>query len=252
MTENDDPLDDARSAATVAATTAARLVETIARETGARTAEAARQGERRAADHLAQGHAQRATTGRGHDGPEASAEPMTSSSLAPWASDRGAVLADPVRVRVSDLVRARDEAAPVQAVRAAPLTSEQVQLDLAKAWAKAEAPERLEAYEDRMSRAEDRFDRRHADNGLVMQWQRATGGVEASTSTASYDSQEARSGRSESMQRAGVPDEAREARVTSDLLNGNDPSTAAAEGTRQAARGSRKAKTPQREAARGR
>lgn len=62
-----------------------------------------------------------------------------------------------------------------------------------------------------------------------------------------YDSPERRAAADETLRAAGVPDEARQAKTTADLLNGTDPQLAARSGTAAQARPGRPATTPQRE-----
>lgn len=62
-----------------------------------------------------------------------------------------------------------------------------------------------------------------------------------------YDSPERRAAADQAMRVAGVPDEARQARMTADLLNGTDPQLAASAGSKGKANSTRPAKTLERE-----
>jgi hypothetical protein len=62
---------------------------------------------------------------------------------------------------------------------------------------------------------------------------------------AAYDSPERRQAADVTMRAAGVQDEPRNARITSDLLNGADPAAAAASGKATKARPARPSKVPE-------
>lgn len=62
-----------------------------------------------------------------------------------------------------------------------------------------------------------------------------------------YDSPERRAAADQALRAAGVPDEARHAKTTADLLNGTNPQLAARSGTAAQTRPGRPSKTPERE-----
>lgn len=126
------------------------------------------------------------------------------------------------------------------------------ELTAAERWAASQNPDRLHHYyaerDGALSGARVDIDRlTSAESSLVEDWRRANGPRDnprdsktrdaAETGAQGYDSAERRTGSDSAMKAAGVADEPRKARVTSDLLNAADPRTAAGAGksTRAAA-----------------
>ena len=104
---------------------------------------------------------------------------------------------------------------------------EQSELDTAREWARDSAPDVLGRYEMDYGYYDTAGGRDAAQRGLIREWEQATG-EPAATAGASWD--DTRGERDAAMAKAGVPEEARQARTTSDLLNGTDPQLAASAG----------------------
>lgn len=124
-------------------------------------------------------------------------------------------------------------------------------LDSAKEWAQAERPDLLEMLSERHYAAESRQDHLSANKGLISSWEKATQPEpDGATTAVGYDSPEARAGRHDAMEAAGVPLEARQAAVTADKMNATDPAHAARSGAAQKTHRPRTARQPQRERSR--
>ena len=129
------------------------------------------------------------------------------------------------------------------------------ELAAAERWAASQNPDRLHHYyaerDGALSLAQVDVDRlRRSESSLVDDWRHAVGPRDSDTrdgevrdngtretsagetksAAPAYDSPERRTGADSALKAAGVTDEPRKARVTSDLLNGADPATAATAG----------------------
>lgn len=140
------------------------------------------------------------------------------------------------------------------------------ELAAAERWAASQNPDRLHLYyaerDSALRGARVDIERlRGAESSLVADWRRTTSprdsdaedgrapetnAREAKSTALAYDSAERRTGADSAMKAAGVADEPRKARVTSDLLNGADPRTASTAGkSTRAATAAQATRTPE-------
>ena len=207
---DDEPLDDARQVAMAAAAAAARVVETVARETRDQAAQHQAALQRRQDQQRAQETLQ--GLGLRYDSPEARTQRNAGRAAA-------GVPAEARQVRAtSDLMNGTDPAAAGRPGMSRPAS----EFEQALAWAQRENQQALDAYSFDANYAETQSGQESARSGLIRSWKAAT--VEPATE-ASWDAR--REQRNAGREVAGVPQEAQAVQQTADLMRGADPAQAA-------------------------
>ena len=223
----DEPLDDARAAAMTAGATAARVTEIVARDLQARAQQrqdaARRQGEA-AVSGLQPERFDSAAAAR------AQAQRTELEQARQWATPE--ILEDYRRQR--DAAESREgresvDRSLISEWKAATTDDRASQLARAEVWAGRD-PQRLEAYWTERDKA---FGPEKIDTSALRTAEDKLLG-EHRAAEATYDS--GRGDRDATMRAQGVPDDAREAKTTADLLNGTDPAGAAKSGSKTRAK----------------